>query len=413
MKLSVSIACSTFTACAAILLLQGPASGAEEAPTLVDAFKQGSVKGQLKSYYFTQTFDGEGLDDSEIWVNGGNLSYTTAMFYGFSLGATFQASFVGHKDDDDGRTTGSMDAEGAVLSEAYLDYTWRNTEFKGGRQYASYPLAAVSGSRFIKESFEAYLLSNRDIPDTTITAGLVTKYQTRSDQSRYGDNWFVEFEQNGTGDPGDFYDIGDDGMFILYLKNSSVKNLALQAQYGNVFDEVAGYYADARYTIDVRFKPYIAGQIYYTDYDDSASDDNTLFGFKTGAYISDFEIFAGFTSAGGDEGDERVFRGVGQGAYYHYTATTKTSGAPAFEADTDAYQVGAAYTLDSLSARLLYTVFDNPAANADLDEYTMNFLYKFGGWAQGFSVSIDFSILDYEAGEKDATDLRTRLVYSF
>ncbi len=44
----------------------GAASGAEEAPTLVDAFKQGSVKGQLKSYYFTQTLDGEGLDDSEI-----------------------------------------------------------------------------------------------------------------------------------------------------------------------------------------------------------------------------------------------------------------------------------------------------------------------------------------------------------
>ena len=389
------------------------ASGAEEAATLADAFKQGDVKGQLKSYYYAQTFDGAGLNNSAIWVNGGNLSYSTARFYGFKLGALFQASFVGYKDDEDGRTKGSMDAERAVLSEAYLDYAYMNTELKGGRQFMAYPLISGSGSRFIKESFESYLLSNSDIPGTTITAGYVTKYQTRTDQSNYGDNWFVDFDQNGTGDVGGFYDIGDDGMLIIYAKNASIENLQVQAMYGNVFDAVADFYGDAKYTIDVEFKPYVAAQFYYTDYDDPAKDNNTLFGFKGGAKFADFEVFAAFTSAGGDENDARVFRGVGQGAYYVFTSTTKTVGAPAYEAGTDSYQIGTAYTWKSLSTMLRGTIFDNPAANMDLNEYTLNVSYQLPGWAEGFSIAADFSILDYENDQKDATDLRTRLIYSF
>lgn len=403
-----------FTAFSVLAILPGSASAADDDTTsLIEAFKQGDVKGQLKSYYYAQNFDGDGLNNSQIWVNGGNLSYYTGRFYGFKLGATFQASFVSYKDDEDGKTRGSMDADGAVLSEAFLDYTLLKTEFKGGRQYMSYPLIAGSGSRFIKESFESYLLSNTNIPNTTITAGYVTKYQTRTDQSNYSDNWFVDFDQNGTGDVGDFYDIGPDNMFILYAKNSSVKDLALQAMYGNVFDEVAGFYADAKYTLNMQFKPYFAGQFYYTDYDDSTKDNNTLFGFKGGAKFADFDVFAGFTSAGGDAGDARVFRGVGQGAYYNYTSTTKTAGAPAFEAGTESYQIGGAYTLDKLSTMLRFTLFDNPAPNSDLDEYTLNFSYKLPGWAEGFSIAVDFSILDYENDQKDQTDLRSRLIYTF
>lgn len=413
MKFIASVSVLAFTTFVGFTLQPGTTFANDDTTSLVEAFKQGTVKGQLKSYYYAQTFDGDGLNDSQIWVNGGILTYKTAGFYGFRLGGTFQASVVGHKNDDDGKTAGSMDADGAVLSEAYLSYTFLNTKFDGGRQFVSTPLVAGSGSRLIKESFEAYLLSNEDIPDTVLTAGWIRKYQTRTDKSSYGDNWFVDYDQNGSGDPGDFYDVGDDGMLIFYARNSSVKNLQVQAQYGNVLDQVAGFYADAKYTIDVQFKPYVAGQIYYTDYDDSTKDSNSLYGFKGGVNIADFEIFAAFTSAAGDEGEARVFRGLGQGAYYNYTSTTKTAGAPAFEAGTDSYQIGGSYKFEKLATMLRYTVFDNPADNQDLDEYTLNASYALSGWAEGFGIAVDFSILDYENNQKDATDLRTRLTYTF
>jgi len=402
------------TALAGIFLLQaGSASGAEEAATLAEAFTQGNVSGQLKSYYYAQTFDGTGLNNSQIWVNGGLLSYNTARFYGFKLGATFQASFVGWKDDEDGRTRGSMDADGAVLSEGYLDYKYMNTEFKGGRQFMAFPLLTGSGSRLIKESFESYVLSNSDIPGTTITGAYVTKYQTRSDQSNYGDNWFVEYDMNGTGDVGDFYDIGDDGMMLLYAKNNSIENLLVQAAYINVFGELGDFYADAKYTFDLDVKPYIAAQFYYTDYSDSSMDSNTLFGFKGGATIADVDLFAAFTTTGGDANDARVFRGVGQGAYQIFTATTKSVGVLGYMADTESYQIGAAYKYEGLSTMLRGSIFDLPGNNTDLTEYTLNLAYALPGWAKGFSVAVDFSILDYDNDQKDATDLRTRLIYSF
>jgi imipenem/basic amino acid-specific outer membrane pore len=385
----------------------------DSATSLSEAFTKGKVSGALKSYYFSQTFDGAGKNDSYIWAYGGNLKYATGNFYGLSLGTNVQASFVGYKDDKDNKTAGSLDAGGAVLSEAYLQYKIDETKFKGGRQFVSLPFLTGSGSRLIKESFEAYFISNENISDTIITAGWARKYQTRTDKSNYGDNPFVKFENSGDGDPGEFYDIGDDGMYLIYLKNSSLKGLDIQAQYADVNDSVTGFYADAKYIFPVSLKPFIAAQYYYTDWDATGSNDNSLYGFKTGLSIKKVDLFAGYTLASGSAGETRVFRGVGQGAYYQYTSTTKSAGAGAFEAGTDSYQVGAAYKYKKLATMVRYTNFDNPAANADLEEYTLNLAYTFSELLKGFSISADYTILDYENNAKDATDLRTRLIYSF
>jgi imipenem/basic amino acid-specific outer membrane pore len=203
-------------------------------------------------------------------------------------------------------------------------------------------------------------------------------------------------------------------MLILHLANNSVKSLAIQAQYARVFKVVDGYYADARYVFqEVALKPFVGGQVYYTDYDGGGRDNNALFGLTIGLNVAGIDFFGGYTSAGGAEGDARVFRGVGQDAYFHYTSTTKTSGVPAFEAGTDSYQAGTAMKWGDLEGKVRYTVFDNPAANQDLNEYTFNLLYTFSGRAKGLTASLDFSILDYEDHQKDATDLRTKLIYAF
>lgn len=388
----------------------------DDVTSLQEAFSKGEVSGAVKTYYFAQTFDADSLEDSGIWANGGHLKYVTGKYYGLRLGGKFQASFVGYKDDESGVTAGSMDANGAVLSELFAQYDLYKTRFKGGRQHVVLPLVANSGSRLIKESFEGYFLSNTDIPGTTVSIGWVDKYQTRTDRTRYADGWFVDFEENGSGRPGDFYDIGDSGLVSLYLQNNSLENLLVQTHYTKVLDEVDGVYADAKYTFSqTPTKPFLAAQYYYTSYDDSEKDDNSLFGVKAGLNVYGVDVFGGYTSAGGSEGDTRVYRGLGQGAYYQYTATTKTAGVAAFEAGTDSYQVGVGYKYqDALSSKFRYTNFDNPADNADLDEYTFNVGYKFSGALQDFSVSVDFTILDYEDGDRgQATDLRSRLIYSF
>jgi len=387
----------------------------DDAATVVEAFAKGKTTGSLRTYYFGQSFEGDGLNDADIWVNGGHLKYETGKFHGIGLGAEFQGSFVGAKDDDDNRYAMDMDADGAVLSEAYLQYNLGNTEFKGGRQHIYLPLVLNSGTRMIKESFEGYFLNNTDIPDTIVSIGWVRQYQTRTDKSRYPDNWFVDYEDDGSGEPGGFYDVGDDGLFSAYLKNNSLSNLIVQAHYTDVPDEVVGFYSDAVYTFaEVPLKPFVGAQLYYTSYDDAANDDNSLTGFKAGLNISGVDLFVAYTTAGGSADDARVYRGLGVGCAYQYTEATATGGLLAFEAGTDSYQAGIGYNFEkSFSSRLRFTNFDRPADLTDLDEYGLNLVYNFGGSLTNLSMSADFSVLDFSDNQKDAIDLRTRLIYSF
>merc|ERR1712065_47097 len=270
----------------------------------------------------------------------------------------------------DGKTTGSMNADGTVLSEAYLQYTYDNTTLKTGRQYVKTPLLAGSGSRLIKESFEAHLLVNSDIPDTTVVAGVVTKYQTRTDKTSYGDNSWVDFAQDGDGGPGKFNDINKFGGGVQTL--------------------------------------YVAGQYYGTDYDPAISDkDSKMLGSKIGTKVAGVDIFAGYTVT---DDNNAVARGIGQEAYAHYTATTKTAGVNAFSAGTDSFQIGAGYSFDKLKTKVRYTTFDKPATGADLDETTINLTYSL---TKQLQAQLDYSILDYETDSSDATDLRSRLIYKF
>ncbi|HCR0433263.1 TPA: hypothetical protein OMS61_005446 [Enterobacter kobei] len=48
-----------------------------------------------------------------------------------------------------------------------------------------------------------------------------------------------------------------------------------------------------------------------------------------------------------------------------------------------------------------------------LDEWTLNLVYGFSGDFKNCLVSVDFSVLDYENNDKDATDLRTKFIYKF
>lgn len=372
------------------------------ADSISEAFTNGKFKGSLKSYYFAQNFDSPAKEDSSIWANGGIFNYVTDSYKGISLGGTFQTSHVTSIDDESSVTKSSMDAQGSVLSESYLIYNFDNTTFKGGRQFVSTPLVAGSGSRLIKESFEAYLLSNTDIPNTEIVAGVITKYQQRTDFTTTAP--FTSLNTSANGGPGEFMEIGTDGIRTVYVKNTSIPNLTAQFQYADAVDIAQLVYLDGKYN----FGPaYVAAQYYDTNYDAAGSKSSSMYGLKLGANVADIDLFAGYTSTD-DDGD--VIRGLGQGAYAQYTATTKTAGANAFKAGTDSWQIGAGYSFGALKTKLKYSKFDQPTANTDLNETTLNLEYAL---TKQLIAQIDYSILNYEASNSDSMDLRTRLIYSF
>lgn len=189
------------------------------ADSLEEALKNSKFNATIKGEYSNSNFLGKPKSD-DIAVLGGSISAESGSFYGFKIGATFQASAV-IADDDNGRVfANDLDASGASLPEIYLSYTHSQTTLKVGRQFLYTPLvsSAIDGKSsesVLKDSFEAYVLSTQDIPDTTLVLGYVDRYQPKTD---------------GNGDEGEFDDYKD-GAYTFFAKNSSLENLTLQAQY--------------------------------------------------------------------------------------------------------------------------------------------------------------------------------------
>lgn len=395
----------------AVIALTSISTSSFAADTLVEAFTNGKVKGDIKSYYFDENYDSANKSDNSIWVNGGSLNYVTDSFMGLKLGTTFQTAHVASVDDDTSKQAKTMDGSGSVLSEAYLDYTYKNTNFKGGRQFISLPLIDGSGSRLIKESFEGYFVTNTDIPDTSISLGKVTKYQTRTDSvtSQTNSASFSNTDVND-GDVGGFNKIGTDGAVSLYIENKSIKNLTLQGHYVDFIDEVQALYVDGEYKFGGEFKPFVAAQYYNSNYDLASKDDSSLYGYKVGATFFTVDLHAAYTSTD-DKGN--VIRGIGEAATASFTSSTSTVGN--YTAGTDSWQIGASKKFGNLTTKASFTNSDSLLIKDDLKQTYLGAKYKFSGAFKNLEVSTDYTIYNYGTGNnsKDKDELRLKAIYFF
>jgi len=345
--------------------------------TLADAFKNGKVSGELKAWYFDQSADGQDAkgtnsalkaghnNNSNIMTAGINLGFVTDSFYGFTLGTTFQGSGNIGSAETKAKSTFKNDeyTGGGVLSEAYIAYTLSKTTVKVGRQFIDTPLVSGSGSRMYKEAFEGAVIINTDLPQTTLIAGYVDRFQGRT--SAISSDTVVT-----TGDAPKFRNSAaftgaqqggvilsfDDG-YTLGVINSSITNLKLTAQYAIVtnvadLDDVDVYYTEANYVLpvsgfklglDANFRGSKAGSAI-----DNLANVN-LDGKYTAARISISEL-AGFGASfayGTVSKGDSVVAGMGNGPT-SYTSTMIRGTSTRMMADTDSYLFAATYDFSKL-----------------------------------------------------------------
>ncbi|WP_041956634.1 OprD family outer membrane porin [Sulfurospirillum arsenophilum] len=354
----------------AAMVVAGLASSSFAASdTLADAFKNGKVKGELKAWYFdkdtneaqgtTKTIDGktfayDGKEDIADFAI--ELGYVTDSLNGFRLGATFQGAATPFASDEAKILyNDSQYAPGAVLSEAYLGYAIGKTDVKVGRQYIATPLVNGSGSRIYKEAFEGAVLVNTDIPQTTVAAGYVGKFQGRTGTiSNFGtqDDGAPTFKKAAVFTGAGSTALAFDGAYTGLVINKSITNLALTGQYAVVNDVVSGtsianvsvYYAEANYVLPV------AG--FKLGFDVNAR------GSRTGAQldvaqlegdyyagrisISELAGFGASFAAGITSDDQGVIAGMGNGPT-SYTSTMIRGTSKVMTADTDSYLFAATY----------------------------------------------------------------------
>ena len=368
-------------------------TNAFSAQSLASAFEEGKVSGEIKSQYFQKEVSNEKVS---IWTNGGNLSYVTGDYYGFKSGVTLQASTVTASDLDNAPTAYNKDqnVSGAVLSQAYLQYSISNTTGKIGRQYISTPLVEGSGSRIFKESFEGLVISNTDISNTTIVAAYVDKEQYRTNIASGGTD---------VKEVSDFEQI-QDGAYTVYVNNKSIKDLTVDAQYAlinsdtNTADDTKAFYAAGSYNLS----PFtIETQTYQTDNGNAVNSKGSAYGANLLGNFDKLSLGVAYSIV---DKDSNIINGIGNGADYLYTGTWIYGGI--YDADTNAYKLSAGYKITTdLSFDLNYGAWKT-GTNPTASETDFITTYAFN---ENFSTKFVLATYDNLADES----YRTRLYASY
>src|SRR3989339_1808844 len=147
-------------------------------------------------------------------------------------------------NNDGTAATGSLDDQ-SWTEELYLAYTMGKTTAKIGRQALSTPLAFTENWNVVDNTFEAAVLLNNDLPDTTLVAAYVGKHngvgllQASATAATHGGRGST-VAQSGT-----FSNFGTEGAYAAGAINKSVPNTTLQAWYYNVSAIADAYWLQA------------------------------------------------------------------------------------------------------------------------------------------------------------------------
>jgi hypothetical protein len=229
---------------------------------LVSALEGSKVLGFAKAMYVGDDKKGGRLDQSTPGF-GGKLGVETGEYFGLRLkGAWYATMDFGLRQQDPRKTDTYMfgldKKPYSLLGEMQLSARQGNTSLTIGRQEFFSPIINTYDYRIVPNLFEATTLTNRDVPDTTITLayvskmsgldGLVTFSEFRSmSQQAYTS---LKVAANGSIDAkdGDTLDVsrvvGDRGVWATGLVHGKENQFQLWNYYGA--DTLNTLYMDGR-----------------------------------------------------------------------------------------------------------------------------------------------------------------------
>lgn len=243
------------------------------------AIENTKVSGNAKLYYGTQDSDASGAPDIFTKESGytnfsARLDLTTDLTKGISAGVGMQAVTtlgVEHNLVDKvwsnahgaAGSTGASFAGGAQVESAlWVDEVWLagsafDTTLKIGRQSLDTPLAFTETWGVDKNTFEAVVLINQSIENTTLVATYIGKSNGSADDR-------TSTREGGAGSlndlgltaagyvaqDGEFSTFGTNGTYAYGIVNNSIKELTLQAWYYDMVRLAKAYWLQADVSVD-------------------------------------------------------------------------------------------------------------------------------------------------------------------
>lgn len=377
------------------------------------SFSEGKVSGQIREFSISREYEDTRPNAGNIgrdytrYANaiGGHLKYETAPYNGLSLGVAAYAS-VGFglkspRDDYykvDPTLLGKDNENLLYLGEGYLNYKSGKTAFKAGRQKLDTPLINADDTRMIPNLFEAYVLTNTDIQDTTIIAAHVTKMAQGTfgrvyDASASAGNSLLSATAgysliDSRNQVGDFtnmgeYAIGENtaGVSVAAAIYSGANGLKLQLWDYYAYDILNAIYAEANYALALQDSttPYVGVQwINEQDVGSNNKIDSVKSDFiaaKIGLKIANFDIY-GAISHNSKESTAALNGGTispwgGSPAYTQGMVTRHQ-----FMAGVDALKIAGSYEWKTVGINLNTGIFYAKYEMDNLNGYSANYAWK-------------------------------------
>ena len=416
-------------------------TGVYAAEDLSSMFSEGKVSGQIREFSISRSVDDTRATGEDYTRNanaiGGYLKFETADYKGLSLGTalyTTNGFALGDRDDNndvDPTLLGKDNESYSMLGEAYLQFKYDNTTFKAGRQKLNTPMAGADDARMIPNLFEAYVLTNTDLADTTLLAAHVTKFAQGTFGRAYSgyENIIAgggsvaaananailastagysavdsrdqvgDFENMGT------YAVGEStsGVSILSATYTGVKGLKVQLWDYYAHDIVNIIYGQVDYSwnclLTDSVKPFASAQFIKEDdvgdkqlkaIGGDGEIDSFYYGLKFGAKIENFTAYVAYSETGKNSATDKA-----NGAYQN-AIISPWGGMPAFTqgmvtrhvflAGTKATKIAASYNWKNFGPDLKTVLYyadynmdkNNGYTNGDTDEAGFDIIYNTG-----------------------------------
>lgn len=386
------------------------------------------VSGDAKLYYGTNNmehadgssgdlFDQGNLLDGSYADTALRIGVTGDLTKGVSFGVTgYAVSTLGLENNLVGNTwTGAHKAnvgngsqigadvqDASWIGEAWLAATLGKTTAKLGRMELDTPFAFSEKWSVVPNTFEAAVLINQDLPDTTLVGAWVGK---GNGANVLGVNNLLGVADNTSGvgidgvmaAGGAFSTFADSGAYAAALVNNSFKPATVQAWYYNVVNVADAYWLQADINCDLVKGLTIGAQYANMDpkgdlVDAGVTDDSSAYAFKLGYNgVQNLKVSAAYSKA--DEDGVLKIANVGTNnlgaaqsklyteAWWNYgyvgAADAKSWNVTA-EYDAGIAKVGAYYTDASIGDTNAVNVAVGGKDNVDMKEFALTASKSFG-----------------------------------
>lgn len=345
------------------------------------------VSGDAKLYYGTNDMDvatgGDLFDKDNSYADTAlRIGVTGDLLKGVSFGATaYAVSTLGlennlvsgvwagaHTATLNGSSFGAQVNDEAWLGELWLATTMGKTTAKVGRMELDTPLAFSEKWSIVPNTFEAAVLINQDLPDTTLVAAWVGK-------------------SNGFGATAGVVNAGanfdtfvTDGAYVVGAINNSFKPLTAQAWYYNVSDVADAYWLQA--DINCQLVPGVKLGAQYAEMSPKAGGDDTEAYALMVGYAKDALSLSAAYSDVDDKGAlpmANVATGFGQSKLYTEASWGRTNFGYVGANGAEAWNVKGSYDIkDVAKVCASYTNTDNDVSDVDMKEIALAVSKSFG-----------------------------------